>query len=1352
MPDLQPRPESIWKRLTRLFRSGPVVRHKISAGETNREPRGTALAYKKELSSLYVHSMASYGQYERLARYADYSEMEFCLAPHTLIAVPGGFKTIKELADECIERGIETHTFVVYSYDHECGKIVPALAKQARATRHDVAYRVKFDNGKEIIGTIDHRLMLRDGSYKKIGELVPGDAMMPFKREHLWKGPYASVYDGNRWTHEHRMLGEFIAGRRLREDEVVHHIDHQKWDNRLENLEVMTRKEHTSHHLREYNRLKWDPNNSSWIDRFRADHSKFMSERNPSARLDITFPVILQVAETNGFHLFRTMETLDIDYPTIVRRLNEYKFKNWEAFAVVYKPGWKNHGHDNQGEKNPRWDGALDFQVICQAWEKGITAVSLAKKIGTTNAKVNNRVKAQGFKSSADFCRNYKNCRVLSIEILGEMDLYDLTVDGHKNFATDSVVSHNTPEINSALDIFADESTQFDENDCVIDIHSENAEIKEVLDVLFYDILNIEFNIWSWTRNLCKYGDFVLFVDASEENGILNLLPIPINEIEREEGYDKNDPFAVRFRWITQGNMILEAWQIIHFRLLGNDSFLPYGSSMIEAARRIWRQLILIEDAMLVYRIVRSPERRVFKIDVGNVSPDKIDEFMEQVKNKLRRNQIIDPATGRVDLRYNPLSVDEDYFIPVRGDKGSDISTLPGGQFPVRRDTPIPLLDGRVLTIEQLAREYDEGKENWVHSVQEGSNTVVPGKVVWCGKNYVCDRLHRIWLDDGTYVDMAPEHPVVLRDGTKKRADRLISGDSLMPFRTKKGLLGNYGYRMVQDPSDDEWKFVHRLVAGHAEGRKNQALHHVDFDRFNNRPDNLRWMGWKEHIRLHGEHAIRYLHTPEMDRKNAERMAAYNRSEKGRAATVQWNTTRWENPEFRRSHSGEKHWLVRKWACRYDVLSPEKLAEFCRERGITSFKQLLERDDRPLATPEQFRACLRHHGIGSWTEFSRDNLGVQPRNHSVVRVEIIEGVSDDVYCMTVVGPAGEDDRHNFALLGRRPDGKIGQEWDGFFVSNTGDIDDVQYIQNKLFAALKIPKSYLGYEGDVGSKATLAQQDVRFARTIQRIQKIIVAELQKIAIVHLFILGYRGSDLVDFQIDMASSSTIAEQQKLELWRLRFEIAGSAQEGMLDRETVYREIFKFSDEKIEKIREGKKVDKLEDLTLEQMQAPAPAGESGGTGGEAAGGAVPGEEELPTTLGGEVQPETQPESTQLEGEILTSMSEDGDDVKGYNPGSEGNDASVAVDKGKNLFTPGENLHTHVFGRKKQTASDPGDMKYLHRLISRPFSDGLTRMTSSKMYLNEEEDVVDRKLLGAIGRTESLREDINRILGKKG
>jgi len=390
-----------------------------------------------------------------------------------------------------------------------------------------------------------------------------------------------------------------------------------------------------------------------------------------------------------------------------------------------------------------------------------------------------------------------------------------------------------TPEIASALDVYSEETAASDEQGQVLHIHSENSKIQSLLEELFLDTLNIDFNLSSWTRNLCKYGDFFLFNDVSPEHGIINTFPIPVNEIEREEGYDPDDPMAVRFRWITQGNQVLENWQVSHFRLLGNDAFLPYGSSVLEPARRIWRQLILIEDAMLVYRVVRSPERRVFYVDVGNVPPEDISNYMEQVQTTLKRNQVIDKTQGRVDLRYNPLSVDEDYYLPVRGsDSGTKIDTLAGG------------------------------------------------------------------------------------------------------------------------------------------------------------------------------------------------------------------------------------------------------------------------------------------------------------------------------------------------------------------ANTTAIEDVEYIQKKLFAALKIPKAYLGYDEGLGAKATLSQEDVRFSRSIQRIQRTIVSELNKIAVIHLYSNGFGEEDLIDFTLSLSNPSTIAQQQKLELFRTRFEIAGQVPDGLVDREWIRKNVFRMTDDEISAVEKGRISDKLHDLDVESV----------------------------------------------------------------------------------------------------------------------------------------------------------------------
>jgi hypothetical protein len=414
-----------------------------------------------------------------------------------------------------------------------------------------------------------------------------------------------------------------------------------------------------------------------------------------------------------------------------------------------------------------------------------------------------------------------------------------------------------TPEIASALDIYSEETTSPDETGKALHIFCENDIQKELLETLFYDTLNVEFNLVMWVRNLCKYGDFFLFNDIDPEFGVINAFPIPISEIEREEGFDPENPGAVRFRWLTQGNTTLENWQITHFRLLGNDAFLPYGSSVLESARRIWRQLILIEDAMLVYRVIRAPERRVFYIDVGNVPPEDVPNYLEQATSSLKRAPVIDKDNGKIDLRYNPLSVDEDYFIPVRGgDTGTKIDTLAGGQ------------------------------------------------------------------------------------------------------------------------------------------------------------------------------------------------------------------------------------------------------------------------------------------------------------------------------------------------------------------NTAAIEDVEYIQKKLFAALKIPRAYLGYDEDVGAKATLAQEDIRFSRTIQRIQKTVIAELNKVAMIHLFCHGYDGEDLIDFELKLSNPSSVAQLQKLELISTRFDIAGKVPEGMLDRRWVQKNVLGLTDKMIDEINEGRKEDKTMDADVEAAATGGEGGE-GGMGGDMGGDMGGGEE---------------------------------------------------------------------------------------------------------------------------------------------
>ncbi len=455
-----------------------------------------------------------------------------------------------------------------------------------------------------------------------------------------------------------------------------------------------------------------------------------------------------------------------------------------------------------------------------------------------------------------------------------------------------------TPEIASALDIYADEMTTSSKLQPLLAIDCSNDEIKNILDSLYHSILNVEFNLFGWCRTMCKYGDLFLYLDIDETIGVRSVIGLPTQEIERMEGEDKTNPNYVQFQW-NSAAMTFENWQMAHFRILGNDKYAPYGSSALEPARRIWRQLMLLEDAMMAYRIVRSPERRVFYIDVGNIPPQDVEQYMQKVMTQMKRNQVVDPTTGRVDLRYNPMSIDEDYFIPVRGSVSSKVESLPGGTY------------------------------------------------------------------------------------------------------------------------------------------------------------------------------------------------------------------------------------------------------------------------------------------------------------------------------------------------------------------TGDIDDVKYLRDKLFSALKVPASYLmSVEGAEEDKTTLAQKDIRFARTIQRLQRSVVTELEKIGIVHLYVLGFRGEDLTSFKLSLANPSKIAELQELEHWKTKFDTASGATEGFFSKRWIATKLFNLTeDEFLRNQREmfyDRKFEAVLEATAEQASAEVAAAGEGGEG-------ELGEEELGGDLGGDLGGE------ELGGEELGGEEAPGgeDDVLLAAPGKRDDDA---------------------------------------------------------------------------------------------
>jgi len=243
------------------------------------------------------------------------------------------------------------------------------------------------------------------------------------------------------------------------------------------------------------------------------------------------------------------------------------------------------------------------------------------------------------------------------------------------------------PIISSALDIYCDESTVDNIENRILNIKTDNPKVAKILHNLFYDVMNIEFNLWSYIRNMTKYGDFYLHLDILDKYGIVNVKPLSVYEVTRMEDHDPSNPKLVQFQLDEYTEMsqnskpgkMYENYEIAHFRNLADTNYLPYGKSMLEGARRVFKQLTLMEDAMLIHRMMRAPEKRIFKVDIGNIPPSEVDNFMQQIINKMKKTPVIDQNTGDYNLKYNMESITEDYYLPVRGgDSGTSIDTLPG--------------------------------------------------------------------------------------------------------------------------------------------------------------------------------------------------------------------------------------------------------------------------------------------------------------------------------------------------------------------------------------------------------------------------------------------------------------------------------------------------------------------------------------------------------------------------------------------------------------------------------------------------------------------------------------------------
>lgn len=789
-------------------------------------------------------------------------------------------------------------------------------------------------------------------------------------------------------------------------------------------------------------------------------------------------------------------------------------------------------------------------------------------------------------------------------------------------------------EISSALDIYADDATQKDSmTGKVLWVESEDDSIKDELTDLFDNRVDIENNIWEITRNLVKMGnDYEELIVGGDNVGVvgINFLPTPsMRRIEDNAGdllgfvqtfSDNIDFTPEQFRKFQLRNGVgvnnsrdvvaFEDWRVVHMRLRSKYRESMYGWSAIDSARWIWKRLMLLEDAVLVYKLTRSPSRYAFYIDVGKSPRREAESILQRAMQRMKKQKFVNPKNGKLDLRASPLGMDQDFFMMTRdGRDVSRVESLSGPSYqqvddvqyflhklytalnipraylgddsnmPSRAtlclagDTRVPLLDGTEPTIAELSERDDPF---WVYSVDDQDN-IVPGLARNARLTKRQADTVEVELDNGEVLTCTPDHPIMMRDGHYEEAGDLKAGDSVMPLYRRRssgkgGAQKLIDYEQVYMPGDESWRYTHQMVTDSLFDRipGGNIRHHVNFNRSDNRPDNLQYMDRVEHLGLHREHAEKTLLRPDVVAKRKAAHAEWLKTEEAaetiRKASVlskKPSSAFWDWVHSDRHKEMKSVQMKRQWAdpsgsmrASHDDKFRQKMSSVMKKRikdgtapDTSGSNNSKWREDANISVlidvAKQYR-CSSKKQLIKWSGYSESLIN---------RVLSQNGISyrefTDRYMVAnkMRDAAYRSDRVNHKVVSVRPGPVI----------DTYDLTVDGYHNFAVGQGIVVHNS---------------QEDVKFARSVLRIQREVVNGMRRIAKVNLAAKRIDPA-AVKFDLRMTVPSSIFELGQMEALRTRAELA-SSMERHVSHHWLLKNIYRLSDEEIESIMMQKKKD--------------------------------------------------------------------------------------------------------------------------------------------------------------------------------
>lgn len=546
----------------------------------------------------------------------------------------------------------------------------------------------------------------------------------------------------------------------------------------------------------------------------------------------------------------------------------------------------------------------------------------------------NNKEKEQRFIPTPVTPSNNDGSTIVSVGNSGMMSgyyQYGLDIDGTVRSDAQMITQYRAtasyPDVDTAIEAIVNEAVIVDQTTPPVSINLDNlpdeySGIRDSIQDSFNHILNVlEFNdnchdIFKRWYIDGKLYYFVIIDPKDPKKGIVDLKYIDPRKIRKVIEYVKQNKDGVdvitdqRQYYVFNDNGLTNAQGGIK---ISTDSIINVRSGLIDAnsgevvsylfkAIKPTNQLKMMEDSLVIYRITRAPERRVFYVDVGNLPGQKAEQYVRNIMNKFRNKVVYDAATGEVKNNRNYMNMC------------------------LAMDTKVSLLDGRELTIRQIADELNQGKTLWTYSCDPVSGKVVPGKIDWAGVTQKSAKVLKITLDNGESITCTPDHKFPIKNIGFVRADELKINDSLVPlYRRQRQIDPAYKntYEQYYDNEDHQWYFTHRKVVEYTQDVENfdnkRVIHHADLNRYNNNPENLVQMDWQEHRALHNQLGFRYKEKMVAEGREEE----WNQWKRDIGLAVWNNKTEDEKDEWTRK-AAEKRFEY------YDRLKEQgKWDEFC---------------------------------------------------------------------------------------------------------------------------------------------------------------------------------------------------------------------------------------------------------------------------------------------------------------------------------------------------------------------------------------------------------------------------------------